>query len=498
MPRTPIQSANRRSGRRLPWVALFSAVAVLVTGVAVAVTATNGSSAPAKLPASAPHFTITSPTPGPVLTLGIPNGLPLTFHNANSIPLTVTSLTVSLAAPIPTGCDGSNLTLNGSALSSPVTVPQSVLVAAHGSASSAQTLELIDKSAVNQDACKSQQLHFAYSGSAKYTDTTHTVLTAKPNPSKHGQSVTLRATVTSTYKDPHQPGGVVAFFRCANAACTKSHKIGSRSFTGGSVTLKTTVLPIGTSRLFAVYSGSGTNFVGSTSAKISHKVLKAGYHKPGSCIIISGAKPTQVVNTTHHGSITVKSGKVLLLDGGTITGNVKVRSGGRFLGRAGTVNGKVISRGGLVLDHVTIKGGVQVLGGGRVCLSHGKVSNNLLVSHTSHHARPTRICGETVTGSLLFIANGAVSRAGGTAHCMGNRMTGRLVVKNNIGRVRIGGLAPGRGNLASAGISVTGNHDSGLLRNNHTAGSCVLSGNVPPIHGRGNTASASNTCNRNG
>jgi hypothetical protein len=190
-----------------------------------------------------------------VLQLGVPNGLPLTFHNSNSIPLTVTSVTVRLAAPIPTGCDGSNLTVNGSSLTSPVTVPESVLVAAHSAATSAQTLELIDKTAVNQDACQAQQLHFTYSGSAKYTDSTRTVLTAKPNPSKHGQSVTLKATVTSTHSHPHKAIGTVSFYRCTNSACTASKKIGSRTLHGGSASLKTTVLPIGISRLHRQHLG---------------------------------------------------------------------------------------------------------------------------------------------------------------------------------------------------------------------------------------------------
>jgi len=86
------------------------------------------------------------------------------------------------------------------------------------------------------------------------TLTTTTVLTSSPNPSGFGASVTFTATVTG--QSGGTPTGTVTFSN------------GSGSLTapvsGGTASITTSELPVGTSSITAVYSGD-SNFAGSTS-----------------------------------------------------------------------------------------------------------------------------------------------------------------------------------------------------------------------------------------
>ena len=75
---------------------------------------------------------------------------------------------------------------------------------------------------------------------------TTTALSSSPNPSKHGQPVTLTATVSSGA--PGGPTGTVTF---KNGAAS----LGKATLSGGTATLTTTKLPVGTLTLTANYSG---------------------------------------------------------------------------------------------------------------------------------------------------------------------------------------------------------------------------------------------------
>jgi subtilase family serine protease len=91
---------------------------------------------------------------------------------------------------------------------------------------------------------------------------TSTVLTASPNPSVIGKTVTLAAKVTASLSGT--PSGTVTF---KNGATT----LGTETLSGGEATLTTTALPAGTDVLTAVYNGA-TTFFGSTSASVSEDV----------------------------------------------------------------------------------------------------------------------------------------------------------------------------------------------------------------------------------
>jgi hypothetical protein len=73
-----------------------------------------------------------------------------------------------------------------------------------------------------------------------------TSLTSSPNPSNHGQAVTLTATVSSP--GPILPTGKVKFVNGAKA-------IGSATLSGGVATLTTKKLPVGTLSITATYQG---------------------------------------------------------------------------------------------------------------------------------------------------------------------------------------------------------------------------------------------------
>ena len=86
--------------------------------------------------------------------------------------------------------------------------------------------------------------------------TTTTVTSNTPNPSLYGQTVTLKATVTSTSGTPS--GGTVTFYSDGVPIT------GSVTFSAGVYTLTVSKLPVGVHSITASYSGD-TTFAGSTS-----------------------------------------------------------------------------------------------------------------------------------------------------------------------------------------------------------------------------------------
>ena len=98
---------------------------------------------------------------------------------------------------------------------------------------------------------------------------TTTVLTASPNPSLFGSSVTLTAMVTKS-SGSGTPTGTVSFYL---GTPTGSHSLlGTGTLTAGKASLVTSTLPVGTDSLYAIYSGD-SNFATSTSLVISEVVI---------------------------------------------------------------------------------------------------------------------------------------------------------------------------------------------------------------------------------
>jgi len=85
------------------------------------------------------------------------------------------------------------------------------------------------------------------------------LLSASPNPSNYGQSVTFTAAVSAN-PQPATPTGSVDFFDT-----TTNTDLGSVTLAAGSAALTTSALPVGTQTIMASYSGDG-NYLASTSS----------------------------------------------------------------------------------------------------------------------------------------------------------------------------------------------------------------------------------------
>jgi len=89
-----------------------------------------------------------------------------------------------------------------------------------------------------------------------------TTLTAAPNPSVFGQSVTFTATVSPLSPGAGIPSGTVVFYDGVTA-------IGTGTLSSGTTTFSTSSLVVGNSHSINVVYGGDTNFTGSTSSAVS-------------------------------------------------------------------------------------------------------------------------------------------------------------------------------------------------------------------------------------
>ena len=101
---------------------------------------------------------------------------------------------------------------------------------------------------------------------------TTSVLTSSPNPSTYGQSVLFTATVSST---AGTPTGTVSFYGCSASGCTPNALLGVGTLSAGKATFSTSILPVGTAYVDAVYGASG-NYASSTSGLVSQVVNALG------------------------------------------------------------------------------------------------------------------------------------------------------------------------------------------------------------------------------
>jgi subtilase family serine protease len=145
--------------------------------------------------------------------------------------------------------------------------------------------------------------------------TTVTALTSSVNPSLFGQSVTFTAQVTGS---AGAPTGSVAFM---NGAAT----LATMSLTSGAASYSTSALPIATSAITAVYSGSAS-YSGSTSNAVMQTVTK------GSTTDVLTVMPSPVtVGQTVTLTATVSA---VPPAGGTPNGTVTFRDGTTTIGTA--------------------------------------------------------------------------------------------------------------------------------------------------------------------
>lgn len=157
--------------------------------------------------------------------------------------------------------------------------------------------------------------------------TTNTTLTASPNPSVTGQSVTLSATVSAVAPGSGTVTGSVTF----NDGATV---LGTVTLAGGSASLAVTTLTGGSHSLTANYAASG-NFAASASTAVTQTVNAAST----TTTLTSSANPslfgqsvalTATVSPVAPGSGTV-TGSVTFKDGATVLGTVTLSGGSATL-----------------------------------------------------------------------------------------------------------------------------------------------------------------------
>jgi hypothetical protein len=123
-----------------------------------------------------------------------------------------------------------------------------------------------------EDACESASIGFAYSGSAQYTDSTTTALTASTSKQTGSGQLTLRATVigANAASDGVLPTGPVTFETCPTASCGSVVPLETVDLgPGGIATVKTSSLQPGVNYLRAAYGGEGTDYAASVSSPIT-------------------------------------------------------------------------------------------------------------------------------------------------------------------------------------------------------------------------------------
>lgn len=151
--------------------------------------------------------------------------------------------------------------------------------------------------------------------------TTTSTVSATPNPSVYGQSVTFTATVSTVAPGVGSPSGTFSFF-------DGSTNLGSGIITAGVATLTTSSLSTGTHAIIVQYNGDG-NFNGSTSSAITQTVDKAST----STLLTSGLNPSTFgQSVTFTATVSVVSPGV-----GTPAGTVNFFNGATLLG-SGTLS----------------------------------------------------------------------------------------------------------------------------------------------------------------
>ncbi|TVT21195.1 Ig-like domain repeat protein, partial [Amycolatopsis rhizosphaerae] len=247
--------------------------------------------------------------------------------------VTVTA-TVTPTAPLPTGAAGPTGTVtftisdDGPALTAPVDP-------ATGQA--AVSLDTLSVGSHSVTAAYSGDANFTLSTAAGVTETvgkaaTDTTLTALPNPSTYGQSVTFTATVSPTTPLPTGaagPTGTVTF--------TIDGTPNTVALIGNQATYTIGGLTVGNHTVVATYDGD-TNFTGSTSTTLTQVVEKINTTMtavPGSIVRVGGGYRIPVltgvlVNTSTRAGIPGKSVTFTVTVAGvtTILGSAITTTGG--------------------------------------------------------------------------------------------------------------------------------------------------------------------------
>jgi hypothetical protein len=200
-------------------------------------------------------------------------------------PLTITAdnKTMVFSAPLPPFTAGYSGFVNGDTPSS-LTTPV-VLSTTATSASPVGTYAITAGGATDSDYA----ITFVAGALTINQDATATNAGASANPSSFGQALTLTATVVANAPGSGTPTGNVDFFDA-----TTGTDLGQASLSGGSASLTTAALPLGSNTITFSYSGD-TNFISSnTTSKVS--IL--------SSILVLDATAAGALSLTGNASIT--------------------------------------------------------------------------------------------------------------------------------------------------------------------------------------------------
>jgi hypothetical protein len=127
---------------------------------------------------------------------------------------------------------------------------------------------------------------------------TTTTGTASPSPASFGQSVTLKATVTGSSSTPT---GTVDFYDTTTAT-----DLGSVSLSGGSASLMTAVLPVGSNTITLSYGGDSKNLKssGTVTVTVNQAVIVLDPSASGALTLSGNASITMAGNVTVDSSST--------------------------------------------------------------------------------------------------------------------------------------------------------------------------------------------------
>jgi len=377
------------------------------------------------------------------LAPGASSALVVTATNPYSVPITLTSLTVSVPT-VPANCPASDLTLASTAFTgSPPTVTVTGLaqtVPANGSASVSLAI-LLARNAAN--GCQNVTFPFSYSGTASYTAATTTTVASSGSPSLFGHPVTFTATVTAGAPAANPPPGTVTFYLCASpanlaagspaSACATPVALGPAVPLGasGQAGLTTADLPGGSYPVFASFAPTdASNYSAGSSASITQVVTFS-----------------QACITTTVPGFTVAAGQSVCVDApGRVTGPVNVASGGALAVTGGTLSSGLSASGAAAL----------------------------------------RLCGATIASSASVSGTTGLVLAGdggddGQPACAGNTFKSSVSLSGNSGGFEAGG------NKITGSVSVTGNTGTGPtwqdpaaeIEGNSISGSLSCSNNSP-------------------
>ena len=280
---------------------------------------------------------------------------------------------------------------------------------------------------------------FKFSSCGQSLAATTTTLGASPNPSTFGQSVTFIATVS-----PTAATGTVEFF-------DSSTSLGTRTLSGGSATLSTTALSIGTHQLTATYSGD-TSYSTSTSPPWTQTVNSGATATTTS--LASSANPS-----TYGAAVTFTA----TISSSLATGSVTFKDGTTTLATSAVVSGKAsFTTSSLAAGSHSISavygGDASFSGSASPTLSQTVNKANTTTALTSNRNPSVRgtsvtftatVSPSAATGTVQFFVDGTLKGSAALSGGSANFTTSQLSAGTHSIKAQYGGSANYNGSTSA-------------------------------------------------